>query len=108
MSLPNTTRIKAIWAAALVVGSSVSILGMMVYVNQSKYSNAFFGVMGLLYLPGLTVAAVVGGALGIGGIHNPSFVLAGMLNFLLYGMGSFLVLKASFNSKLQAGSFPSD
>jgi len=99
MGLLNTTRIKVIWVVALVVASSVSILGQMVYVNESRYSNAFFSVMGGLYMPGLAVAAVVGGALGVRTIHDPSFALAGILNFLLYGSGSFFVLKKIFKPK---------
>jgi hypothetical protein len=104
MIFPNVTRIKVILAVALAVASSVSILGGMIYTGESKYSNAFFAVMGVLYMPGLTVAAVVGGALGIGGIHDPSLVLAGILNFLLYGFGSFFVLKRIFKPKIPADS----
>lgn len=44
-------------------------------------------------MPGLTVAAVVGGSFGIGRIHDPSHVVAGIVNFLLYGVRSFFVLK---------------
>jgi len=102
----NVTRTKAIWAVALVVASSVSILGVMTYANASRYSNGFFGVMGLFYMPGLIVAAVVGGALGIGGIHSPSFVLAGILNFLFYGFGTFFVLKSNFKSRKGADARP--
>ena len=97
------TRTKII-SVALVVASSVSVLGAMIYVNGSRYSNAFFDVMGILYLPGLIVAAVVGGALGLGGIHDPSLVLAGILNFLFYGLGLFFVLKNLFKSKKRADS----
>jgi hypothetical protein len=104
MSFPNITRIRVISAAALVVASSVSILGGMVFVNEGKHSNAFFGVMALLYMPGLTVAAVVGGALGIGNIHDPSLVLAGVLNFSFYGWGSFSVLKRVFKPKISDDS----
>jgi hypothetical protein len=104
MSFLEATRVRVISAVALVVASLVSIFGGMIFANESKYSNAFFGVIGVLYMPGLTVAAVVGGALGIGGIHDPNLVLAGILNFLLYGLGSFFVLKRIFKSKIQADS----
>jgi hypothetical protein len=104
MSFLNLTRARITSAVALVVASSVSIFGGMILTNQSKYSNSFFGVMAVLYMPGLTVAAVLGGALGIGGIHDPSLVLAGILNFLLYGVGLFFFLKRAFKSKMRADS----
>jgi membrane-associated phospholipid phosphatase len=97
----NVSRIKLISAVALAIASVVSILGGMIYENESKYSSTFFGVLGVLYMPGLTFAAVVGGALGIGGIHGPSLVLAGIVNFLLYGLGTFFVLKRAFKRKKQ-------
>lgn len=108
MSPADASRIKVIRALALLVAVSVSTLGGMTFINGSRYSNALFGVMGLLYMPGLTVAAVVGGALGIGGVHDPSLVLAGILNFLLYGLGSLFVLKRIFKAKIRDGSSPED
>jgi drug/metabolite transporter (DMT)-like permease len=97
----DATRIKLISAVALSIASVVSIFGGMIYQNESKYSSTFFEVLGVLYMPGLTVAAVVGGALGIGRIHDPSLVLAGIVNFLLYGLGAFFALKRAFKRKKQ-------
>ena len=103
MSFLEATCVRVISAVAIVFASLVSILGGMIFANYSKYSNSLFGaITGVLYMPGLMVAAVVGGAFGIGGIHDPSLVLAGVLNFLLYGLGSFFILKRIFRSKMPA------
>jgi membrane-associated phospholipid phosphatase len=79
-------------------------MGWTSFIDGNGDSNVFFGVLGILYMPGLTLAAVVGGALNIGGIHDPSFVFAGILNFLLYGLVSFFFLKKIFKPKRQADS----
>lgn len=100
MSFDGATRIKIISGVALVAASSVSILGGMAFNDYSRYSsNAFFNVMAILYVPGLTVAAVVGGALGIGGIHNPSLALEGILKFLALWMGIILHPEENLQTK---------
>jgi hypothetical protein len=104
MSPSSFSRSKFILAAALTFASVVSIFGGMIYRNESKYSSLFFKVLGVLYMPGLTVAAVVGGALRIGNIHDPSLALAGIVNFLLYGLGAFFALKKAFRPKAKTDS----
>jgi len=104
MSFSSVSRSKFILAAALAFASVVSIFGGMIYENESKYSSIFFRVLGVLYMPGLTVAAVVGGALRIANIHDPSLVVAGVVNFLLYGLGAFFALKKAFRPKPKTDS----
>jgi hypothetical protein len=80
-------------AVAIVGASLVSMLGPMIYVNEGRYSNVFFAILGVLYMPGLTFAAVAGGASGIGTVHEPSFLLASVVNCALYFLGLFLILR---------------
>jgi hypothetical protein len=71
----------------------------MIYINESRYSNSFFGALGILYMPGLVLASVVGGVAGFTNIHDPSFVLASIFNFMIYGSCLFFLLKLTVRPK---------
>jgi hypothetical protein len=69
MIVPTVTPIRVIWSVSLVIASLVSFFGWTIYVSGGSDPGVFYGVLGILYMPGLTFAALVGGALGVGNIH---------------------------------------
>jgi hypothetical protein len=85
--------IRIVFAFVFVIASLISICGPLTYLSGDRYSNLFFRTMGILFLPGLTISAVLGGALGLGNLHDPSFIFAGIVNFAIYFFGLFFFLK---------------
>jgi hypothetical protein len=77
----------------------VATIGLLVFKFEAASSNVFFDVVVLFSLPGLTIAAVVGGAMGIGTIHGPSFVLAWIFNFAIYFFTFLFVLTKTLKPK---------
>jgi hypothetical protein len=62
----------------------VATSGLLIGKFEAASSNVFLGVIFLFSLPGLTIAAVIGGTMRMGNIHGPSFVLAWIFNFVIY------------------------
>ncbi len=91
--------VKIVSVVSLLFASAIVVLGAMAYAEGRANSNVFFGVAAIFFTPGLTIAAIMGGALGFRSIHDPNFLLAGVLNFVIYFPLSFLALKAIRRSK---------
>jgi hypothetical protein len=92
-------RIRLIQAAALLISSLIVILGPLSYLKSEQYSGALFA-SACCFSPGLMISSVVGSSFGARSIHDPSFILAGVCNFLLYSVALFFLLKVTFKFEI--------
>jgi len=77
---------------ALVIGLVIAICGAMPYYRPDLVVGGsfdwFFKGAGAMFMVGLLVAALLSG-----NVHNASLAIGVVANWLLYGLGLFVVLK---------------
>jgi hypothetical protein len=94
MEFLRLIRSKLIVGMSIACSLSIAIFGGLTFVHENSFSNRFWGILGILYMPGLAIAALLGGK-----IHDPSFVLAGILNFAIYSVGLIFILNRLFRPR---------
>lgn len=93
------THITALGLLSFTGAALIATVGVWVEKYKSTSPSLFLGFWFLVSLPGLTIAALVGGALGIGTFHDPSLVLAWIANCVIYFSGLFFILRSRLKSK---------
>jgi hypothetical protein len=81
---------------SLVIGLLIAICGSVPYYRAELVVggrfDALFKVAAAMFMPGLLVAALLGG-----NVHDASLALGVVANWLLYGLSLFLILKEGRN-----------
>ena len=79
-------------SVSLVIGLLIAICGLIPYYRPDLVVggrfDALFKVAGAMFMPGLLVAALLGG-----NIHDASLAAGVVANWLLYGFSLFVILK---------------
>jgi len=77
---------------SLITGLLIAIGGLMPYYRPDLVMGgrfeALFKVAGAMFMPGLLMAALLGG-----NVHDASLAVGVVANWLLYGLGLFVILK---------------
>jgi hypothetical protein len=84
---------------SLTLAIAVATTGLLIGKFAPASFNLSLEILFVFSFPGLVIAAVVGGAIGIRTIHDPSLILAAMLNFAFYFLAFRLVLTKTLKPK---------
>jgi hypothetical protein len=80
------------FSISLVAGIVIAICGLMPYYRPDLVVggrfDAFFKVAGVMFMPGLLGAALLGG-----NVHGASLAVGAVANWLLHGLSTFAILK---------------
>jgi hypothetical protein len=83
-------------AVSLAIGLAVAICGAMPYYRPDVVVggglDVLFKVTGAMFMVGLLATAILGG-----NVHGASLAIAVVVNWLLYGVGLFIILERRKN-----------
>jgi hypothetical protein len=89
--LRNKRHLARKLSIALAIGLVIAICGVMPYYRPDWVVgggfDVLFKVMGAMFMVGLLVAALLSG-----NVHGASLAIAVFVNWLLYGVGVFMIL----------------
>jgi hypothetical protein len=85
-------RLPFVLAVSFLLGLGVAVLGVIPFLRERQglttRFDIVFSIMGVLFLPGDIASIAVSG-----NFHDHSLMLGVILNWLIYALCSFLVLK---------------